>query len=129
MLFFVCLLVGLDEGHEIDGALPNEYNVAIFETSRVVIGGNHATLSDAHRFIQVILANLDASFSLCLECHNRIVIQPVREIDMIGVTPVRQISILVKRLVPRRPMHRAPLAIQATICFHEHLDARENFAR
>lgn len=105
VLIFVCLLVGFDEGHQIDWALPDENYVAIFKTTRVVFGGNNSTLTDAHRFEQVILTDLDASFSFCLERHDCVVIKSVGEINMIGITSMRQVCILIEGLMPRCPMH------------------------
>ena len=105
ILILVCLLVGFNEGHQIDWALSDEYDVAIFETTRVIFRGNHATLTNAHRLKQVILTDLDAPFSFCLERHNCVIIKPIREINMIGISSMRQVSILVKGLVPGCPMH------------------------
>lgn len=101
VLLLVLFLILIDEGHQVDGSLANEDDLTIFDTSiRVILLLNNMTLSDIHRLKEVITPNFDRSFPLGFERDNRIVIEPGWEINVIGVSPMRQLRLLVKCRVP-----------------------------
>ena len=113
-LILVELLIRLDERHEINRALANENNVAIFDVFCVIFSLHNATLPHIHRLERVVSANRNVPLTCRLERNYRVVIKILREFNMISIAPVWQIGRLVKRLAPLLSVHGA-LAVEARV--------------
>jgi len=75
-MHLVLSLIFVDEGHEVEGALPNKDDLAIFDTSiGTIFFLDDATLPDIHGLKEVVSADLDLPFPISLERDNRIVIE------------------------------------------------------
>ena len=91
MQLFILLLVRLNKWNEIDWTLIDENNFAIYDAISHVLILYNATLADAHRLIAIVASNVDLTLSLCLECDDRVVVKLLRELNVIGITSVRQV--------------------------------------
>lgn len=100
MLVFVLLFVCFNERNKIDRALSNEHNLSIFNFSVSEIWLHNATLPNAHRVVEIVTTDCNTSLALCLKSNDCVVLESGVEVHMIGISSMRQICCLFKRVVP-----------------------------
>ena len=89
--FAVSFFILFDKWDHVEGPLTNKNDFSIFDASVVPLSLYNCALTHLHRLKLVVSANIDVSLSLCFESNNRVVIEPSREFNMIGVSSVWQI--------------------------------------
>ena len=116
MQLFILFLVCLNKWNEIDWTLIDKDDLAIHNAICHVLILYNATLADAHWLIAIVASNVDLTLPLCLECDDRVVVQLLRELHVIGVTSMRQVCRLVKLLVPLVAFVTTSRIVKATLC-------------
>ena len=127
MQLFILLLVRLNKWNEIDWTLIDKDDLTIYDAICHVLILYNATLTNAHWLIAIVASNVDLTLPLCLECDDRVVVQLLRELHVIGITSMRQICRLVKLLVPLVAFVAASRIVKATLGLSQDLDSRKNF--
>ena len=80
--------------------MSNENNFAIFYTARIVFCLDNTTLSDAHRFEEVVAAYVNLLLTFSLKSDYGVIVKTRREHHMVGVASVGQPGELIERFVP-----------------------------
>ena len=89
----VNLVVLLNEGKQIERTLSDENDLTILNaTITAIFRFNNATLSNTHGLVGIVTADVDISLALRLKSDNSVVIKARWEINMVGVSSMRQAS-------------------------------------
>jgi len=96
MSLFVLLFVFLNEWNQVERALSDENNFAIFNATIIVLSLDNATLSDSHRFKEVVATNVNLTLALSFKSDDGVVVEARGERHMVSVTSVGEVRDAIK---------------------------------